>query len=104
MYADAIAHIAAYLEVAESIRAKMAPIAVAPTDVADPDDWCKNCLEHAQVCAPRTKNGGLYCKWCTSIRQTYGWLPPANVVKMYHERGDKTEVARALQEHKKRRK
>ena len=103
-YADAIAHVAAWLELADSIRQKMAPIAVRPNDAKDPDDWCKNCLDHAQLCIPRTKDGGLYCKWCTVTRRVlYGDLPPAHIVKLHH-RGDKNGVARAITEHLRRRK
>lgn len=103
-YAAAIITAIALLEQADAIRQRMTPIGVKSDDVSDPDDWCVNCLNEAGLCEPRHKNGSRYCWWCLDVRAGYGWLPPAHIIKLRHERADKAEVARALVDYRKERK
>lgn len=89
-----------HIEQLDKIRRFAKPDTNEAKNQADPDDWCKNCLD-AGYCNPRTKDGGLYCKWCRTIRQTWGFLPPGNVIDI-HEHGDRSKIAPALQTHKKK--
>src|SRR5690606_8442144 len=64
--------------------------------VPDPDDWCDNCIR-AQVLSPRKKaNRSRHCKWCITVRQTYGSLPSIEAIKMHHESGSSRALHRLL--------
>lgn len=89
------------LKAADLIRRQMLPIDITHTKTADPEQWCKNCIDHGH-CAPRTADRGLYCSWCRTIQQVWGFLPPKHVVDLWHA-GNKAPIQAALQAHKKRR-
>ena len=96
-YLKAIRIIEQQVTIAEDIRLRMMP----PTDaelarVPDPDDWCDNCIR-AQVLSPRKKaNRSRHCKWCITVRQTYGSLPSIEAIKMHHESGSSRALHRLL--------
>lgn len=87
------------LVAADNIGRQMKPINTATANVPDNDEWCKNCIQY-QFCSPRTKDGGQYCNWCRTIRQTWGFLPPQHVVEMWHS-GNKATIYVELQKAKK---
>jgi hypothetical protein len=84
-YSQLLAETWARVEVLDNIRRQMMPAQDTPTQLDDP--WCRNCIT-AQVCSPR-KDRYHYCRWCISIRQAYGNLPPVDIIKL-HESGDPT--------------
>ena len=91
-----------HCEQADAIRRYAKPDVNKAKTQVDPNSWCHNCLTHG-YCNPRTSNGGLYCKWCTSVRQSWGFLPPSHIVEL-HESGDKAKLVPALQTWKKQQK
>jgi hypothetical protein len=98
IYSRFLAEIAARVDVLDVIRRQMMPAREAPP-ITD-DQWCKNCIT-AGVCKSR-KDRYHYCWWCLDVRQTYGALPPANIVKLRDETGDSARVAKALADWRKR--
>lgn len=98
IYSQFLAEVEARVAILDSICRQMMP-ATAPPPTTD-DHWCKNCIT-AQVCSPR-KDRYHYCRWCISIRQAYGALPPVDIIRL-HESGDSVQVAKALDAWAKRR-
>lgn len=98
-YSQLLAEVDARVDVLDSIRRQMMPAREAPPHVDD--NWCKNCIT-AGICNDR-RDRYHYCKWCISIRQAYGSLPPPEIVKLRDETGDSMRVAKAIDEWRKRR-